>query len=119
MLTDLTSGRNDADDALGDPRLFEPLSPEERIDRRLGRRLDDDGASREQRGRELRHGHELRHVPRHDRADDADTFAADDDVTAEHTRPRLFPRVLATDLEKRVEHHPWRGALRQLREGDG
>ena len=119
MLTDLTPGRDDADDALRNAGLLEQLGHEERVERRLGRRLDDDRASGEERRRELRHRHELRDVPRHDRADDADTFAADDDVTSEHTGPLLLPRVLGADLEEGVEHHPRRRALRQLRERDG
>ena len=45
----------------------------------------------EQRRCELRHGHELRHVPRHDRGDHADRLVADDHVGAEHTVARLLP----------------------------
>src|SRR6185312_8313474 len=39
-------------------------------------RPDHDGAAGDQRGYELRHDEELRYVPRHDRADDADGGAA-------------------------------------------
>ena len=42
----------------------------------FGRRFEHDAAPGEQRGHQLGGDQELRHVPRHDRGDDADGFAA-------------------------------------------
>ena len=118
VLTDFAPGGQDRHDALRDAGLVEQLGHEVRVERRLRRGLQDDRATREQRGRELRHRDELRDVPRHDAGDDADRLAAHDDVGAEHAGAGLFPRVLRGDADERVEHHPRRGRLAEVGERD-
>ena len=74
---------DDVDDAFGKD-LGDGLGKLQRRQRRLLRRLDDDGVAASQRGRELPGRHHQRIVPRRDRADDADRIAADHRGVARH-----------------------------------
>ena len=101
VLTDLAAGGHHAHDALGYTGLFEQRAHEQRVERSLGRRLDDDRAAGEQRGRQLRHRDELRDVPRHDRRDHADAFVAHEHLGCERAGAALLPRELGRDADER------------------
>ena len=66
---------HDRQHALGQARLGEHLGHREHRQRGFGGGLEHDGAAGQQRRAELVGGQEERHVPRHDRADDADRLA--------------------------------------------
>ena len=76
ILAGLPVRGQDADHALGQPGLGEDLAQHQRVQRGLGRGLEDDGVAREQRRDHLRQGRLVRGVPRDDRGDHADRFAA-------------------------------------------
>ena len=59
----------------GKPDLQRDLAERQRGQRRLARRLEDDGVAAGQRRRDLPRREQQREVPRHDRGDDADRLA--------------------------------------------
>ena len=69
------------------------LAERERGERRLARRLEDDGVAHRQRRRDLPHRQQQREVPRHDRGDDAERLAQRVDE-----RVALHRNRLAVDL---------------------
>src|SRR5581483_10870515 len=64
--------RDDVDRARREADLVRELGDPQHAERRLWIRLQDDGAARGERRRELPHGHQERVVPRHDLRADAD-----------------------------------------------
>ena len=99
--------------------LLQQLGEQVGVERGLRRRLHHDGAARQQGRDELGHDRELRDVPRRDRGHDADRLVPDDHVGAQRTGPRLLPRELAGHGEERLDLHPRRRRLRQVRERRG
>ena len=59
----------------GRPTSMRDLAERERGQRRLARRLEDDGVAARQRRRDLPRRQQQRKIPRHDRRDDADRLA--------------------------------------------
>ena len=113
VLADLAAGGDHADDALRDAGLLEQLGHEHGVERRLGRRLDDDrAAGRAAPGASFDIVTNCGHVPRHDGADDADGLAAHDDVGVPSMPGALLlpRRSFGATWMKRVEHHPRRRA---------
>ena len=102
----------------GQADLVEDLGQEQGVERGLGRRLDHHGAAGEQGRDELADDQELRHVPRDDRADDADGLLAQEHVCAVGAGPALLPRVLRGDAGEGAEHRPGQRGLGQLGERD-
>ncbi len=119
VLADLTAGGQDRHDALRDAGLVEQLGHQVRVERRLGRGLDDDRAAGEQRGRELRHRDELRHVPRA-RCRRRRRPARERTITSVPSMPvRVSSHgYCGGDADERVEHHPRRGRLAEVGERD-
>ena len=67
---------HDIEHAVRQPRLLAQLAEQQRAERRLLGRLEDDGIARDQRRPELPGRDDERIVPRHDRADDAERLLA-------------------------------------------
>jgi hypothetical protein len=111
------AGQN-ADDAGGQLRFLDELGKEERVERCLRGRLDDHGAAREQRRRQLPDHQELRHIPRHDRADDPDRPTTKKNFLAVDTWSGLVPLDSLGDRGKRAEHRPRQRGLSELGKRD-
>jgi ParB family chromosome partitioning protein len=103
VLADLAAGGDDADHTLWDAGFNKHLGHQHRVERRLGRRLQHDGATRNERRRKLRHRRELRHVPGRDRTDHTDRLATNDDIAAEHAGARVLPLVRGSDLKHGIQ----------------
>jgi ParB family chromosome partitioning protein len=71
VLADLAPGRDDVHHARGEAGVLEDLAEGLGRQRRLGRRLEHDGAPGDEGGSQLDHGLEQRDVPRDDGGDDA------------------------------------------------
>ena len=118
LLAHRAIGRNDVQHTGREPGLLEDLGEHERVERRLLRRLEHDGAAGEQRGAELRHREPQREVPGDDRADDADRLAAHEQAR-EHAGPVLLPRVrlglVGVPVEEELRHRDLQADARDRR----
>jgi hypothetical protein len=66
---------DNVEDAVGNARFSEQFAEAQSRERRLLRGLEDDGAARGERRRQLPRGHHQREVPRDDLPDDTDRLA--------------------------------------------
>ena len=99
----------------GQPRLLEPVRELERRDRRVVGGLDDERASRRQRGRELPGQEHQRRVPGHDRANHADGLMARvDQVVAPVGVDRVAVDLVGEPGEVAVPVGQGRGLARHL-----
>ena len=89
-LSGLSAAGKDRHDAFGQVDLLQHLGQPQSVQWGLGCRLDDHGAAGDQGWDQLRHDQDLRNVPRHDRANDADGRAAHL-YLAEQSLPPLHP----------------------------
>ena len=117
VLTDLTSRGDDVHYALGQRGGFDRLGEHVREEGGLRRGLEDHGAPGGERGRELRDRDEEGHVPRDDRADDADWLAQDPGL-AEDPLAQLVEREGAGEVGVVREDHRGGDGLDRERERD-
>ena len=82
-LADLAAAVEDADQALGQPRLLEGLADPLAEQRRQARRLQDDAVAGHQRDRDLAERDRPRVVPGRDHADDAERLEGELRLLAE------------------------------------
>ena len=93
--------------ALGQVQLLDHFGQPQSVQGRFGRGFDDDRAARDQRRDQLGHDQELRHVPRHDRADHADRGPAQV-YLAEHALAAFLPGEVARGGQRQM-HQRRRG----------
>src|SRR6185312_7489166 len=93
VLAGLTAGGDDVQHTGGQADLGGDLGEQVGVERRLRGGLEHDGAAGDQGRGELQCGHEERHVPRNDRADDADRLAA-----YEHRAHDALARLLEREV---------------------
>ena len=111
-LAHIGAAGKDGHHPFGQVQLLDHLGQPQSVQRCFGRGFDDDRAAGDQRGYQLGHDQELRHVPWHDRRDHPDRGPVQVHF-AEHAVAPFGPGKVAGDPQGEVDHRHRRGSLAQ------